>query len=118
MTLLLPVLKKVFNNNGSFLSWIESYLSDRVVYVSLNHSTTIPATSTYGVPQSFKLGPLLFILYVSELSNIISSHILTSLSYADETHFYVSFDQSSLNTAMFSISSCLTSIENWSSSVF
>ena len=87
------------------LPWIKSYLSYRFVYVSLNHSTSIPVTSTYDVPQGSILGPLLFILYVSELSNIISSHL------------YVSFDQSSLNTATSSISSCLTSIENWSSSM-
>ena len=88
-SLLLLVLKNVFNINGSSLSWIKSYLSNRFVYVSLNHSTSIPATSTYGVPQGSILGTLL----------------------------YVSFDQSSLNTAMTSISSCLTSIENWSSSM-
>ena len=81
------------------MSWIKSYLSGRFVYVSLNHSTSIPSTSTYGVPQGSILGPLLFILYVSELSNIISSHNLNS-SYADDSHLYVSFDQSSLiNTA-------------------
>ena len=113
---MLLVLKHVFNSNGSFLSWIKSYSFDRFVYVSFNHSTSIPATSTYGVPQSSILGPLLFILYVSELSNIISSHNFISLSYADDSH-YVSFDQSSLNTAMSSISSCLSSIENWSSSM-
>ena len=116
-SLLLLVLKNVFNINGSSLLWIKSYLSDRFVYVSLNHSTSIPKTSTYGVPQGSILGPLLFILYVSELSNIISSHNLNSLSYADDSHLYVSFDQSSLNTAMSSISSCLTSIEDWSSSM-
>ena len=34
-----------------------------------------------------------------------------------DSHLYVSFDQTSLNTAMISISSCLSSIENWSSSM-
>ena len=116
-SLLLLVLKNVFNINDSPLLWIKSYLADRFVYVSLNHSSSIPSTSTYGVPQGSILGPLLFILYVSELSNIISSHNLNSLSYADDSHLYACFDQSSLKTTMSSISTCLTSIENWSTSM-
>ena len=75
----------------------------KITFVSLNNSTSIPSTSTYGVPQGSILGPLPFILYVFELSNIIFSHNLNSLSYADNSYIYASFDQSSLNTAMSSI---------------
>ena len=102
-SLLLLVLKNVFNINDSPLLWIKSYLADRFVYVSLDHSSSIPSTSSYGVPQGSILGPLLFILYVSELSNIISSHNLNSLSYADDSHLYAYFDQSSLKTTLTSI---------------
>ena len=104
-SLLLLVLKNIFNINGSSLSWIISYLSDRFVYVSLNHSTSSPPTSAYGVSQgSFYTSHLLFILSVSELSNIISSHNLNSLSYADDSRDVVKtfFARPSLRSRLFS----------------
>ena len=38
----------------------------------------------YGVQQGSVLGPLLFILYTSELEQIINSHGLLAYSYADD----------------------------------
>lgn len=115
--LLLHVLENNFYIKNSCLSWFKSYLSNRSAYVSLNHSNSKPISLDFGVPQGSILGPLLFILYVSELSNIISSHNFSSLSYADDSHLYSSFKFSSYDSIMSSISSCLASIECWSSSM-
>lgn len=115
--ILLSVLKNKFNIINSCYSWFESYLSDRSFSVSLNHLSSNPSISSCGVPQGSILGPLLFIIYTSELSYIISSNNCNSLSYADDSHLYCSFDASSLGLVMSSISSCLTAVESWSSSM-
>jgi len=114
---LLQILIKNFNITGPALSWLKSYLCDRSAYAFLNNTKSIPSTTCYGVPQGSILGPLLFILYVSELSTIISSYGLNSLSYADDSHLYACIENSSLDVTMSSISSCLASIEDWSNSL-
>ena len=45
-----------------------------------------------GVPQSSCLSPMLFFLYTSELLDVISQHLPTAHSYADDTAIYLAFN--------------------------
>ena len=68
---------------GNVLNWFQSCLTGRSQYVSINGqvSTTLPRT--YGVPQGFILGPLLFLKHVNDLASV--SNILKFYLFADDT---------------------------------
>jgi hypothetical protein len=69
------------------LRWFNSYLSDRqqLVDVSGTHSGTAPISC--GVPQGSILGPLLFLIYVNDMSAVVKNKLLL---YADDSGILVS----------------------------
>ena len=64
--------------------WSKSYLSNRSQYVSINGYDSGPAAINCGVPQGSVLGPLLFLLYINDLSQAIKFCKLYHL--ADDTN--------------------------------
>ena len=69
------------------IRWVTSYLTRRRQYVCVNGSRSEIAPVSSGVPQGSVLGPLLFIVYVNDVTNIF----LTAGSmvlYADDIALY------------------------------
>ena len=73
---------------GIALDWVKSYLNDRKQYVEVNNVASAQKTVKCGIPQGSILGPLLFILYVNDISN--SSEILKFILFADDTNIFYS----------------------------
>ena len=73
---------------GSALKWFQSYLSDRCQYVTYNGLESSKKAINCGVPQGSIHGPLLFIIYINDLSNVCN-HMM-SLLFADDTYLFVS----------------------------
>ena len=73
-SLLLSRLKNSFGITGTFLQWFHSYLSGRSQFVEINDTKSSVRDLTVGVPQGSVLGPILYLLYTTPLTEIIGSH--------------------------------------------
>jgi len=71
---LLKWLEIEFGVEGIALSWLQSYLTDRSQFVKLGRHCSKTVICSSGVPQGSVLGPVLFVIYVSPVSDLITSH--------------------------------------------
>ena len=111
--LLLKKLNQFYGIDGTALSWIQSYLSERTFRVSINKALSTSCTLDIGVPQGSILGPLLFILYTKDLEVLVKRYGLSVHLYADDTQIYFSFDVNKPNPDFSAIQACFQDIKRW-----
>lgn len=68
------------------LLWFRNYLFNRTQTVEVNSVLSEPLISKCGVPQGSILGPLLFLIYVNDLSNV--SKLVNFRLFADDTKIF------------------------------
>lgn len=71
--------------DSSVISWIKNYLQFRYLGVIINGEKSGEADVTSGVPQGSILGPLLFLIYVNDISDNIDSSVRM---FADDCVLY------------------------------
>ena len=117
-TILLHRLKSWFGFTDTVLSWIQSYLSSRSFTVDINGIKSPPSKLLYGVPQGSVLGPLLFILYTTPLSSIISQSSVNHKLYADDTQLFLSFSADAFSENILLLQNTISNISSWMASSF
>ena len=85
--IILHKLKYQFNIDGKLLKFLVNYLQDRKqsVLIGDSRSEILPVIS--GVPQGSILGPLLFVLFINDITDNISPGTEIAL-YADDTKIW------------------------------
>ena len=71
--------------SGNLLRFLENYLRDRFQRVVLNGTTSNWRGLNAGVPQGSVLGPLLFLIYINDLTDNISSQMRL---FADDSSLF------------------------------
>ena len=80
---------KSFGIMGNLWKWIEDFLLGRRQRVCVNGSVSEWSSVSSGVPQGSCLGPVLFVLYINDLPDIVSS---LCQMYADDTKVFSCVD--------------------------
>ena len=74
----------LYGIQGIALDWFRSYLTNRAQRCLVNGSLSRICSLKCGVPQGTILGPLLFLIYINDLPNCLTS--CQPRMYADDTH--------------------------------
>ena len=84
-------IQKLYNIGirGNLLTWFQNYLSNRQQRVVLHNTNSDWKPISAGVPQGSILGPLLFLIYINDIVNDISSAIRI---FADDTCLFIEVD--------------------------
>ena len=95
---------------GSLHNWFSDYLQNRSQAVVIKGHKSNYLTITAGVPQGSVLGPLLFLIYINDLTNNINSKIKL---FADDTSMYLSLNDDHARTL--TLNSDMDKIQTWAS---
>ena len=111
--ILLTRLSSWFDIPGTALNWFRSYRPSRCFRVKCNSDFSSPHTCLCGVPQGAVLVPLLFVMYTTPLSTLVSSLSLNHHLYADDTQLFFSFHPSDFHSNISHLQNALQQISSW-----
>ena len=115
-SILLNRLKKNFGINGTALSWFKSYLTNRKLRIHVDGSISKEFALNHGVPQGSCLGPLLFIIYASDMFSVIDNPSQRAHGYADDTQLYRTLNPNCASNRELEVEemeNCISNLRDW-----
>ena len=113
--ILLSRLCNVYGITGNALDWFRSYLTGMIQRVVIEDSVSVDQELDFGVPQGSVLGPRIYSMYTTPVSDIIQRHGLSHHSYADDTQLYMTMDHSNNDwrDGLARIELCVSELSEW-----
>ena len=100
---------------GRAHDWLRSYLTGRSQQVKLGECLSRKVDLPFGVPQGSVLDLLVFTIYTTPLSQVVSQYDISHHFYADDSQLYVSFSSRNSAVSLSNLKSCLDSVQLWMS---
>jgi Reverse transcriptase (RNA-dependent DNA polymerase) len=101
---------KCYGIVSMLLNWIESFLTNRFQAVRVGSCYSSICSVISGVPQGSVLGPVLFILFVNDITECITDNVSVKL-FADDAKVYSVINDVNFNS--FKLQHTLDSIAAW-----
>nr|pir hypothetical protein F38E1.1 - Caenorhabditis elegans [Caenorhabditis elegans] len=95
--------------NNNLLIWLNEFLSNRSFRVRIGQTLSSRKLATCGVPQGAVLSPLLFGIYVNDISSILPKKVACK-QFADDTKLYVSTPKTESEN---NLQSALDAVVDW-----
>jgi len=94
---------------GIAYHWFKSYLCNRQQFTVINNVSSCFTYVPCGVPQGSTLGPLLFLLYINDISRVLPGENVKL--FADDTNLFISgVDVNTLNQKC---NYCIDTLNRW-----
>ena len=107
------LLKKLqfYGVAASSLQWFRTYLGQREQFILFDGLKSSVLNLTTGVPQGSVLGPLLFLVYINDIS--LSSHMSHTILYADDTTLVFPTSPSNIESCFQTINREISKVSDW-----
>jgi len=113
---LLNVLQNRFSVHGLPLDWFRSYLSDRSQTFCITGSQSASFALDCSVPQGSVLGPVEFIAYTEDVTELFRRHQLHYHIYADDKQLYDDVPVAQASTLLRRLADCVSEVGDWCAS--
>ena len=89
------LIKKLsrYGIHPKMINWIESFLTNRTQQVVVEGQLSVAALIISGVPQGTVLGPILFLIFINDITQCVTSSVIRC--FADDTRIMKAISQTS-----------------------